>query len=114
MKAAFLIGGIYNLVPLVDIPSVNEPLKLTKQEAEQFSPLLQTLTATNSLKFFIVVAENESPAFKEQARELEEKLKKSGYMVQYIDIVNGDHFDVVEKLTEENFSLTKIVIAFNK
>lgn len=114
VKAAFLIGGIYNLIPLVDIPSVNDPLKLTKAEAERLSPLLQTLTARKDLVFYIVVAENESPAFIEQAKELRDKLDKAGWSTRFIEVANTDHFDIVEKITDENFQITKIISEYSK
>lgn len=114
VKAAFLIGGIYNLIPLVDIPSVNGPLKLTKEEAERLSPLLQTLGARKDLMFYIAVAENESPAFIEQAKELRDKLDKAGCSARFIEIANTDHFDIVEKITDKNFEITKIISEYNK
>lgn len=92
---------------------MNEPLKLTKQSAEQLSPLLQPLNAPKHVKFFVVVAENESPAFREQAREFEGKLRGSGVEVECVDVAGGDHFDVVEKLTQEDFVVTKAVFGFN-
>lgn len=114
VKAAFLISGIYNLVPLVEIPSINEPLKLTKTEAERLSPLLQKLSAGKDLVFYVVVAEFESPAFIEQARMLGDKLNSEGNTARLIEIANTDHFDIVEKVTDENFEITKIIAEWNK
>lgn len=113
VKAAFLIGGIYNLIPLINFPSINDPLKLTKQEAERLSPLIQKISASDGVKFYIAVAEHESPAFKEQAKELYEKLQKSRHQVEFVDVDNTDHFDIIEKLTEEDFLITKIIFEFN-
>lgn len=112
VKAALLIGGVYNLVPLVDIPSVNDPLKLTTAEAEKLSPLLQTLSAKKHVAVYVVVAENESPAFIGQGKELFDKLKRSECVARFVEVRNTDHFDIIEKLTCENFEITKIILEY--
>lgn len=110
MKAVFLLGGVYNLVPLVEIPSINDSLKLTKSEAESLSPLLQVLTANPSVTFYVIVAENESPAFVKQSKELYDRLIDCKYKARFISIANTDHFDMIEKLIEEDYEITKLII----
>lgn len=107
-KNVFLISGIYNLVPLVKT-SVNIPLKLDENSAKTASPLLKKI-AGGETTFYVIVAEQDSPPFIEQAKEMHQHLNNSGAKSEYIYLKDIDHFDIVEKLYDETFKLTCIIV----
>jgi len=109
------LSGVYNLVPLLNT-SVNIPLKMTKFEAEQFSPLhqinLDRLSTGAHLQHLVVVGENDSPAFRQQAEQYVGELKARGFMVTLTVKKGEDHFSLVERLMDVDYSLTRQIIDF--
>ncbi|KAL3279824.1 hypothetical protein HHI36_017329 [Cryptolaemus montrouzieri] len=107
-KAAFLIGGVYDLSPLL-LTSYNKALKLTTDSAKKFSPMEQVITKSD-VEFFVIVGENDSPAFISQSEEFDKKLKLQDVTSKLVILKNIDHFNIVEKLTEEEFPLTELIL----
>lgn len=108
LKSAFLIGGIYDLEPLIST-SYNVPLKLTPATARSFSPVHQRMSDCNT-KFVIVVGENDSPAFVKQSEVIEKRLQAQNITSSLLILKNIDHFNVIEKISDEEFELTKLVL----
>ncbi|XP_026675592.1 kynurenine formamidase [Ceratina calcarata] len=113
LKGVVLISGVYNLTPLVDT-SYNTALKLTKDEIETYSfnaPDVKIGVHIDRLKTIVVVGECDSPWFIGQSRECAQKLLTVVDNIQYILLrENVDHFDIVEKLMDEEFILTKTIL----
>jgi len=113
VKGVVHLSGVFDLLPLLKT-SVNTPLKMTKFEAEQFSPLqqgnLDRLSTAKHLKHLVVVGENDSPAFKLQAEQYVEQLRCRGFQVTHSVQEKEDHFSLVERLMEEDYSLTEQII----
>ncbi|XP_012340139.1 kynurenine formamidase [Apis florea] len=113
LKGIVLIGGIFNLEPLVNT-SNNIALKLTKDEIDAYSfTILNTKNNTpiQGLKVIVTNGECDSPVFINESRECAQKLITMVDNVQYILLrENIDHFDIVENLTNEEFILTKIIL----
>lgn len=109
VKVVFLISGVYDLTPLIKT-SVNDCLKLNEKTALKLSPQFQEIVAPQNLKFFVTVADDESPVFIEESKLFHERLKNLGYESQLIVFPNIDHFNIVENLTDESFHLTKLII----
>jgi len=109
------LSGVFNLVPLLNT-SVNIPLKMTKFQAEQFSPLhqinLDRLSTGAHLQHLVVVGENDSPAFRQQAEQYVGELKARGFMVTLTVKKGEDHFSLVERLMDVDYSLTRQIIDF--
>ncbi|CAH1176268.1 unnamed protein product [Phaedon cochleariae] len=108
-KSVFLLGGIYDLTPLLST-SYNIPLGLDQQLASEASPLLQNLAADGTV-FHVVVAENDSPPFIEQGKLMHKHLQELKIDSKYIFVQNVDHFDLIEKLYERDYELTKLIIS---
>lgn len=89
-----LVSGIYDLVPLVGT-YVNQALGLDEVRAHRLSPLyhdaLKKLPHTT-----VVVAENDTPAFRGQARDFYRALCVAGVDTSWLDLDGHDHFDVLE------------------
>ncbi|GLG99795.1 Kynurenine formamidase [Gryllus bimaculatus] len=106
-----LISGLYDLAPLV-YTKHNAALQLTQEEISSHSPLhhldLLPTVSMESLHFLTVLAEHDSPEFFKQTETLLKALKEKGSKKNELLVVNGvDHFDEVEKLEDENYSLTR-------
>ncbi|XP_035683243.1 kynurenine formamidase-like isoform X2 [Branchiostoma floridae] len=113
IKGAFLVSGVYDVTPLVKT-YVNEPLKMTEEDARRNSPCLFTdavLKNHPSCKILVVFAEHDPPTFHRQSKEYTEQLKGLGMEVSCVEIPDTDHFNVVHNLAEEQYQLTKMVIA---
>ena len=64
-----------------------------------------------SLQAYVIVGENDSPAFISQAKEFCGKLKNSGFTQAILEIIDEkDHFDLVEKLSEKEDVLTQLML----
>lgn len=108
IKDCFLLGGIYDLVPLVDTEN-NKPLKLNKNEAKLLSPMHLELQL-NNCRFFIVTGEHDSPKFIEESQNLHKKVEKLSPRSEYIFLKNVDHFDMIERFVEPEYELIKLII----
>ncbi|XP_076749599.1 kynurenine formamidase [Xylocopa sonorina] len=113
LKGIVLISGVYSLESLVHT-SINTGLKLTKQEIDTYS--FNTLDIKNNapiqgLKVIVTVGECDSPWFIDQSRKCAQKLVSLVDNIHYVLLRNNiDHFDIVEKLTDEEFILTKMIL----
>ena len=64
------------------------------------------------IRFWIVVGENDSPAFKSQAKDYYEKLLTNKFNVTMTEQEKEDHFSLVEQLRDQDYSLSKAIINF--
>ncbi|XP_025416000.1 kynurenine formamidase, partial [Sipha flava] len=114
IKGFILISGIFDLSPLLET-TINIPLKLNKNDCLELSPLnilnkFDFSLKTNSIKVFVVYAEHDSPAFHNQSSQFAKLLHKIGIDILEERITEVDHFDIVENLSNNNYSLTKHII----
>jgi len=109
------LSGVFNLLPLLKT-SINSPLMMNKFDAEQFSPSqqlnLDRLSTAKHLHYLVVVGENDSPAFMQQAEQYVEELRTRGFRVAFTVQEEEDHFSLVERLMDVNYSLTKQILDF--
>ncbi|KAL5236262.1 hypothetical protein ACI65C_003672 [Semiaphis heraclei] len=118
VKGFILISGVFDLRPLLDT-SINKPLNLNKRTCLELSPLnnlygldFKDKTAQNCIKILVVYGENDSPAFHFQSKQFAKILEKLGLDVTEERINGVDHFDIVENLSNMDYSLTKTIINF--
>lgn len=112
IKGAFLVSGIYDLLPIVST-YVNEPLKMTEEVAVRNSPttLVQQLkTSSSGCHIVVAVAQHDSPEFRKQSEEYYKMLEVSGLNVTLEDVPDTDHFNVIEKLVDGEYHLTKLLL----
>ncbi|XP_018335020.1 kynurenine formamidase isoform X2 [Agrilus planipennis] len=109
VKTVFLFSGIYNLVPLVGT-YINIPLKLDSEAAMKLSPLQHGIAWGENVKFFVLVGEYESSEFHKQSKLYHEKLKKLEYETRLVVVDGVDHFDIVERLSEQSFLITSLML----
>ncbi|XP_032900150.1 kynurenine formamidase isoform X1 [Amblyraja radiata] len=112
IKGALLVSGIYDIRPIV-YTSVNHPLQMTEDEAVRNSPMefanAMKGVAKNS-EIVVAVAQYDSNEFRRQSQEYYQAVKAAGFNASFQDISNRDHFDIIEKLVEENYVLTQVLL----
>ncbi|XP_076317835.1 kynurenine formamidase-like [Tachypleus tridentatus] len=113
VKGLFLLSGIYDLRPLVKTTIGREAL-ISSNLAVENSPILFVKQMAQNLdiccQVFVIVADNDPPSFKLQAEQYVKGLQSNGVSVEYQMIPENDHFSIVERLNDPNFSLTKELI----
>ncbi|XP_061471854.1 kynurenine formamidase isoform X2 [Rhineura floridana] len=109
IKGAFLVSGIYDLEPITHI-YVNDVLRMTREVALQNSPLqcVPKLEGKRTCQVLVAVAQHDSPEFHRQSQEYFEALRAAGWSASLLDIGDTDHFDVIEKLSQEDYLLTQV------
>ncbi|XP_044727722.1 kynurenine formamidase-like, partial [Chrysoperla carnea] len=106
IQGLVLIGGLYDITPLIDT-YINKVIQLTLKEAEELTPCLINLN--EKLKMYLIIPEYESPAFVAQNQMYYDRLKNAGYDVQMIQFKNCDHYTIMENLMKEEFELSQFI-----
>ncbi|KAG8446434.1 hypothetical protein GDO86_014041 [Hymenochirus boettgeri] len=112
IKGAMLVSGLYDLLPITHI-YVNDALKMSQLDAERNSPMqyvTQIKTYAGTCQIAVVVAQHDPPEFHRQSLEYFQGLKAQGLNVTFTQVDDTDHFDVIERLSEEQYVLTQIYI----
>ncbi|KAM6472912.1 kynurenine formamidase [Liasis olivaceus] len=111
IKGAFLVSGIYDLEPITHT-YVNDLLRMSCAVARQNSPLwcVPKLKGNKACQILIAVAQHDSPEFHRQSQEHCQALRTAGWRVSLLDLGDTDHFDVIEKLSQENYLLTQVIL----
>lgn len=111
IKGAFLLSGIYDLEPILHTPE-NDVLGMSREVAEQNSPLrhVPKLEGQKACQVLIGIAQHDSPEFRRQSQEYFEALRAAGWSASWLDVADTDHFDIVEKLSQENYLITQVIL----
>ncbi|XP_063906315.1 kynurenine formamidase-like [Zophobas morio] len=109
VKGVILMSGVFDL-SLLQKTVINESLKLDEEVAAEMSPMKQSVVDGAGTAFYLIVGRNESPEFIKQSREFGRKLESSGFKAEVDVIESVDHFDIVERLVEGEFEVTRRVV----
>ncbi|XP_062976219.1 kynurenine formamidase [Elgaria multicarinata webbii] len=111
IKGAFLVSGIYDLEPIMHTYA-NDILRMSWEVAQENSPVrcVPKLEGKGNCQVLIAVAQHDSPEFHRQSQEYFQALGSAGWSASLLDIGNTDHFDVVEKLNQEDYLLTQVIL----
>ncbi|KAJ8942778.1 hypothetical protein NQ318_002938 [Aromia moschata] len=104
IKAAFLLCGVYDLLPLVET-EVNILCRLDETSAKASSPLFMTLSAPEDTWW-----PNKMPLHLWNGEKVQRLPFRFGTKVQLHLRKDVDHFNIIEKLAEEDFELTKLIV----
>jgi len=109
------LSGVFQLEPLLHTSILIPSLGVDRDNVQKFSPMcpdkLEIIgRAGKHLATMVVVGEHDSPAFREQAQQYGELLRKHGLTVIEKTVEGEDHFSVVERLVESDYSLTKDIL----
>jgi len=106
IKGALCVSGIYDLVPLVDT-YVNDPLKMTKDDAYKLSPINHI--PSEACPLILTYGENETSEFKRQTHDFADAWQQSGLYFSYIDMPKFNHFDIILELNKKDSPLFQAV-----
>ncbi|XP_029783603.1 kynurenine formamidase [Suricata suricatta] len=114
IKGFFLVSGIYDLEPIV-FTSQNIPLRMTLEDAQRNSPqrLLEaalTRPVDPACRVLVVVGQHDSPEFSQQSREFHQTLCRGGWDASFEELHDVDHFEIIWKLTQKDYVLTKMIL----
>jgi arylformamidase len=111
IKGVCAVSGIYDLQPL--LPTyVNDALNMDSQEAKANSPFLQPLCSlVGTVPVIIAFGDIETSEFKRQSEMMAEKLTAHGVDLQFKEIVERNHFDVILDLGDNSTWLSQQAIA---
>uniref|UniRef100_A0A7N4V2I6 Baculoviral IAP repeat-containing protein 5 n=1 Tax=Sarcophilus harrisii TaxID=9305 RepID=A0A7N4V2I6_SARHA len=110
IKGSYLVSGIYDLEPIVH-SYINDKLQMTLEDAQRNSPMFCQKEAqsqvTSTCDLIIAVGQHDSPEFHQQSLDYFQVLRLHGWRVSFIEISNVDHFDIIEKLMQNEYILTQ-------
>lgn len=115
IRAALLLGGLYNLAPLQK-SFLQAEIGLTDDEVRRFTPLGQTYDAGTAVS--VLVGARETPPFHDQAGAFTALLSRQGLNVSYRLVVGRNHMDSVRDLGDSSslagIELTKMVVGTSR
>lgn len=118
VKACVYASGLFDLAP-VQQSYANEALQLTDAELEQCSPLRHVAAVSakcsrHKIKSVVVYGEDDPWEFRRQSKAfvagLNAGMEEGEFACREMDIAAQDHFDTVEKLALQDYSLTKAIL----
>ncbi|EOB07178.1 Putative arylformamidase, partial [Anas platyrhynchos] len=102
--------GVYDLEPILHT-YVNDALNMSREVAQRNSPMLcVTQAVPAACEVLVAVAQHDSPEFRRQSQEYSQALRSAGWAVSLLDLASVDHFDIIEKLSEDTYILTQIIL----
>ncbi|EDS28155.1 kynurenine formamidase [Culex quinquefasciatus] len=114
VKHVYLISGVFKLDELRHTQSVNAKnlLGLNDANVRGLSPLEMDYGHLRglSVQVHVSVAENDSAVFKQMAKDMHEHLERFGVQGSLHVLPELDHFDIVEKLAEKDYFITKAIL----
>ncbi|XP_041881560.1 kynurenine formamidase isoform X1 [Corvus kubaryi] len=110
IKGAVLVSGVYDLEPILHT-YVNDVLNMSREVAQRNSPMRHVTPAVPAAcEVLMAVAQHDSPEFRRQSQEYSQALRAAGWSVSLLDLAGVDHFDIIEKLSEDNYILTQELV----
>ncbi|NXI69282.1 KFA formamidase, partial [Anseranas semipalmata] len=112
IRGAVLVSGVYDLEPILHT-YVNDALNMSREVAQRNSPILcvtQAVPAAAACEVLVAVAQHDSPEFRRQSQEYSQALRSAGWSVSLLDLASVDHFDIIEKLSEDTYVLTQVIL----
>ncbi|XP_035168503.1 kynurenine formamidase isoform X2 [Oxyura jamaicensis] len=112
IRGAVLVSGVYDLEPILHT-YVNDALNMSWEVAQRNSPMLcvtQAVPAAAACEVLVAVAQHDSPEFRRQSQEYSQALRSAGWSVSLLDLASMDHFDIIEKLSEDTYVLTQVIL----
>lgn len=107
IKGALCLSGIFDLEPIVDT-YVNEPLKMTKEDAYNLSPFYHI--PEQSCPIIFTVGENETAEFHRQTDEYMKACSEKGIETSYVGMPLYNHFDIAMALNKKDSPLFQAVL----
>jgi arylformamidase len=101
VRGGLAISGVYDLRDLVNVPSINDDVRLTRSEARKVSPIFYPPATAAPL--YTAVGGKELPPFVEQNKAFGEKWRN--VLAGDIPCPNDHHFSILERLRAPSSAL---------
>lgn len=115
VKNVYLVSGVYDLKELKGTKSANRDnlLSLDDSNVTRLSPISANFSDLKqfSIKFFTFVGGDESPTLQQQSEDFSKVLSAAGLNVIFKKIENVDHFNIAEKLSEDDYEISKTILS---
>ena len=95
VRGVCAVSGVFDLEP-IQHTYINDPLKLTTMEMIQNSPI--NYPVKNVCPVILAYGDNETSEFKRQTHEMQVWLQSQGIPVEFSEIAERNHFDVIMDL----------------
>ncbi|XP_058022550.1 kynurenine formamidase isoform X3 [Ahaetulla prasina] len=89
----------FGIEPNIKVAQENSPLSCVPKVKDK-----------KTCQVLIAVAQHDPPEFHRQSQEYCQALRTAGWKVSLLDLAGTDHFDVIEKLSQENYLLTQVIL----
>lgn len=107
VKGAVAITGVYDLDPVFHV-SVNEDIRLTPEQARDFSPMVYP--PHNHTPLVIAVGASETPGWIQMSRDFFTLCSQRGIECGYLEVPGTHHFSISAQLGEPSSVMTKTVL----
>jgi arylformamidase len=101
VSGGLAISGVYDLRDIVNVPSVNDDVRMTAAEAWKWSPM--SLPPSTDAPLYLAAGGRELPPFVDQNRAFGQHWKK--VLAQDIPCPDDNHFSILEKLGDPSSAL---------
>ena len=101
VSGGLAISGVYDLRDIVNVPSVNNDVRMTAPQAWKWSPM--SLPPSTDAPLYLAAGGKELPPFVDQNRALGQHWKK--VLAQDIPCPDDNHFSILEKLRDPSSAL---------
>lgn len=112
---AYLASGVYDLTELRFLKAANENgiLSLNDENVQRLSPQFHDFSYLKefNIKLFVFAGAFESEKFQQQTRDFANVPLKGINSVTMNILAGLDHFDIVEKLSEDDYEITKLIVS---
>jgi len=101
VSGGLAISGVYDLRDIVNVPSVNDDVRMTAAQAWKWSPM--SLPAATDAPLYLAAGGKELPPFVDQNRAFGQHWKK--VLAQDVPCPEDNHFSILEKLRDPSSAL---------
>ena len=101
VSGGLAISGVYDLRDIVNVPSVNNDVRMTPAQAWKWSPM--SLPPASDAPLYLAAGGKELPPFIDQNRAFGQHWKK--VLAQDIPCPDDNHFSILEKLRDPSSAL---------
>lgn len=96
------LSGLFDLEPLIET-TVNDALKMTREEARRFSPVHRQPANPGPVEFKLIVGALESEEYLRQSELLEQTWAKSGLSIERITAPDTHHFSILDSFIKDYY-----------
>jgi arylformamidase len=110
VEGALSISGVYDLTPIVNVPSVNNDVRLTEQSAINLSPAF--MPPATDAPLYVAVGGREIEGFRQQHEEIRQAW--ASVIAEDVACPADNHFSILDTFTNPASDLFKAALRMMK